>query len=132
MHFNLLVLMCTDRHFTFLITMYACVKCVCMVCNHCMCVCIQSACVSWCVSAYVMRECVSVVFSKNVTTDGSFNNDARICSKEKLQSPPPSGEEGVSGGVVLAELPVNMGLLVTEEAEPVSEKEWSVDKDPCV
>lgn len=83
--------------------------------------------------ACVMSVFVSVVLSKNVTTQGSFSNDARICSKEKLQSPPPSGGEGVSGGVVLTELPVPVGLLVAEEAEPVSrEGEGSVDRDPGV
>lgn len=78
-----------------------------------------------------MSVCVSGVLSKNATTHGSFSNDARICSKEKLQSPPPCGEEGVSGGVVLAELLVPVGLLVAEEAEPVS-GERSVDRNPGV
>lgn len=102
--------------------------------DECMCdVCIQCTHVSWCVRACVMSVCVSVVLSKNVTTHGSFSNDARICSNEKLQSPPQSGGVGVPGGVVLAELPVPVGLLVAEEAEPVSgEGEGSVDRDPGV
>lgn len=95
--------------------------------------CIHCAHVSWCVCACAMSLCVSVVLSKNVTTPGSFSNEARICSKEKLQSLSPSGGEGVSGGVVLAELPVPVGLLVAEEAEPVSgEGEGSADRDPSV
>lgn len=59
--------------------------------------------------------------SKKRTTDGSFRRDARICSKEKLQSPSltAEGELGVSVGVSNTGLLVPVGLLVGVEGREV-------------
>lgn len=60
---------------------------------------------------------MSIARSKKRTTDGSFRRDARICSKEKLQSPSLTveGELGMSVGVSNAGLLVPVGLLVGVE-----------------
>lgn len=67
--------------------------------------------------ARVIKVSVLTTRSKKRTTDGSFRREAKICSKEKLQSPSLTvqGELGVSVGVSSTGLLVSVGLLVGVE-----------------